>query len=234
VIIKTMEKEAKTILENIAIGDRVEFKLSSVPESMYVRVAIHGMIESECLLIGFPKSAKELDLAKGAMLDCRLFQGGRIYDFQSNIIHIAKRPHQLVSIEIPRNFSQTDLRLWPRIPTLEYLNLAVKNETTGALKLYKGKMSNISLSGAGLDIPATLGNPGDRLALRFRVRSGNEESEIMMNATVRQIRDVGSKNPASRNSWFFHGVEFDLTSMKGNDKLNLQGFIYEQNRSLLK
>ncbi|MBT8439834.1 MAG: PilZ domain-containing protein, partial [Gammaproteobacteria bacterium] len=186
----------------------------------------------ECLLVSLTEAGQSTGIKKGAILDGRLFQGDDILNFSSGIVHVSKRPHQIVSIQIPQSFTQTDMRVWPRVPTLEYLNLAVKNETTGALKLYKGKMSNISLSGAGLDIPASMGKPGDRISIRFRLGSDGEEYDISMNAVIRQIRPRSHNKLALRKSWFFHGVEFDLPHMKGEDKLNLQGFIYEQSKTL--
>jgi len=227
-----MDKETKQILENIAIGDRLELKLATGGEASYIPAVILGMIPSECLLVSLTESGQTSAIKKGAKLDGRLFQGDDILIFSSGIVHVSKRPYQIVSIEIPQSFTQTDMRLWPRVPTLEYLNLAVKNETTGALKLYKGKMSNISLSGAGLDIPASMGNPGDRVSLRFRLGSDGEEYDIRMNAIIRQIRPRAHNKLALRKSWFFHGVEFDLPRMKDEDKLNLQGFIYQQSKSL--
>ena len=227
-----MSKETKQILDNIAIGDRVELKLSSGENADYAQAVILGMIPSECLLVSLTESDQPSAMKKGAILDGRLFQEDKILGFCSAIVHVSKRPHQIVSIEIPKSFSQTDMRVWPRVPTLEYLNLAVKNETTGALKLYKGKMSNISLSGAGLDIPASMGKPGDRISLRFRLGSDGQEYDITMHAIIRQIRPRTHNKLAVRKSWFFHGVEFDLPRMKGEDKLNLQGFIYEQSKTL--
>ena len=227
-----MKKTTKQILENIAIGDRLEIKLSSAEDSNYFQALILGMIQSECLLVSLPETEQPTAMKKGAILEGRLFQDDEILSFHTEIIHVSKRPHQIVSIEIPKSFSQTDMRVWPRVPTLEYLNLAVKNETTGVLKLYKGKMSNISLSGAGLDIPATLGKPGDRISLRFRLGSDGQEYDITMDAIIRQIRPRAHNKLALRKSWFFHGVEFDLPRMKGEDKLNLQGFIYEQSKTL--
>jgi len=227
-----MAKETKQILDKIAIGDRLELKPSSSEGADYCQAVILGMIPSQCLLVSLTQSDQLSGIKKGAILDGRLFQGDDILGFRAAIVHVSKTPHQIVSIEIPKSFSQTDMRVWPRVPTLEYLNLAVKNETTGALKLYKGKMSNISLSGAGLDIPTSMGKPGDRISLRFRLGSDGEEYDITMHAIIRQMRPRAHNKLALRKSWFFHGVEFDLPRMKGEDKLNLQGFIYEQSKTL--
>lgn len=227
-----MVKETKQILENIAIGDRLELKPASGEGADYSPAVILGMIPSECLLVSLTQADQPSAIKKGAILDGRLFQGDDILGFSSAIEHVSKRPYQIVSIEIPKSFSKTDMRVWPRVPTLEYLNLAVKNETTGALKLYKGKMSNISLSGAGLDIPASMGKPGDRVSLRFRLGSDGQEYDISMHAIIRQIRPRTHNKLAVRKSWFFHGVEFDLPRMRGEDKLNLQGYIYEQSKTL--
>jgi len=227
-----MHKATKQILENIAIGDRLELKPSAGEAADYSQAVILGMIPSQCLLVSLTQTDHPSVVKKGAILDGRLFQEDKILGFRATIVHVSTRPHQIVSIEIPKSFSQTDMRVWPRVPTLEYLNLAVKNETTGAVKLYKGKMSNISLSGAGLDIPASMGKPGDRVALRFRLGSDGQEYDITMHAIIRQVRPRTHNKLAVRKSWFFHGVEFDLPRMKGEDKLNLQGFIYEQNKTM--
>ena len=220
------EKEIH-IINQIRIGDRLNARKISQPDDICYQVELIGRIPDQSLLVSLPElDGKKLKIPRDEILELRTLIVGEVIAFQSRVTHLASKPFQLLYLDMPTGIITGNHRKWPRIPVMEYVNIETHIQST---HFRKGRIANISLSGARVDASEKLGSPGDRIKIQAQLSDGhNIEKTIDADAFIRQT-GIGQKKLHQKNRpWVTHGVEFDLLNMSEEDKLLLQAYVYKQ------
>jgi hypothetical protein len=226
-----MTNKDTQLIEQFQIGDRFNArKTNSSDESCYQAEFI-GCIPGQCLLFRLQDlNGKTAKIPKDETLELRTVMNGEIIAFQSRVTYLANKPFQLIYLDMPEKIFSGNHRVWPRVPVVEYINIETDNgKLNGPGHFRKGRIANISLSGARVDASEKLGNPGDRIKIQAQLSDDQLMGKtIDANAIIRQTGNIHKQTFQKRPPWVSHGIEFDLLTMKEEQKILLQAYVYEQ------
>ena len=224
-------------------------RLSSGPLGLQVGTLLHVKAPGESSraaasrLIGFIEQGlfvtwptlggRELNLTAGENLLLRGFSGHAIHSFTSTITAVCRSPFRYLVLSAPAQTEQMPVRRAARVPTrlAAYLieNLDDEGQAgtdvgvdarmgEGLARL--GLLSDLSTGGALVQTSSPAPAVGQKIRLRFHLRTASLDAEVTIDGTVRS-------SPVQDDDEFpAFGVAFDAL---GERELTLlQCFIYEQ------
>ncbi len=224
-------------------------RLSSGPLGLQVGTLLHVKTPGEqsraaaSRLIGFIEQGlfvtwptlggREMNVAAGETLLLRGFSGHAIHSFTSTVTAVCRSPFRYLVLSAPAQTEQMPVRRAARVPTrlAAYLIDTVEEgdhdapETSHDERMREGLarlglLSDLSTGGALVQTSSPAPAVGQKVSLRFQLRTGALDAEVTIDATVRSA-------PAQDDDEFpAFGVAFDAL---GERELTLlQCFIYEQ------
>ncbi|WP_286238014.1 flagellar brake protein [Neptuniibacter halophilus] len=214
-------KTVRTLAElNPRIGEKVQIETRS-PRGRY-SVQLLGYRENGSMMVTAPRMNGAIN--EGARVTVRLMSGNFICAFSARILKIQTAPFAYWHLEYPEDTEVRRIRSHTRVP----VNLLVsvdEFETGKGLRLdwpVNAYCSDISLKGACIDAPATLGKQGDKLFVTTRFKVAGVDQVVLAPALIRSVQPTeGGITKVVR-----HGVEF--LELDDETHLILAGFVYQQ------
>lgn len=196
-----------------------------------------GFIEQGLFVTWPTLGGREMNVVAGESLLLRGFSGHAIHSFTSTVTAVCRSPFRYLVLSAPAQTEQMPVRRAARVPTrlAAYLIETADNaEAVGGPDAAEaspdermreglarlGLLSDLSTGGALVQTSSPAPAVGQKVSLRFLLRTGALDAEVTIDATVRSA-------PSQDDDEFpAFGVAFDAL---GERELTLlQCFIYEQ------
>ena len=186
----------------LAIGDRLQVQFSKNLRSERSFVKLIGFLEPETLLITTPitENGTYLQLLEHDLLVIRTFSKKAAFAFSTTVERVCKLPYQYLHIAFPSRIEGALIRKSVRIAT--------KTTTTviaGSMRQV-GIISNMSYSGAQLDIRSNVVDVGDLVILQFKLIVHDVLNQINVNGIIRTKANAISTGNSSISNC---GIEFN-------------------------
>lgn len=158
-----------------------------------------GCLQEECLLIGPSASSGVLPrMVEGQRVVVRAKLAGGIALFPSTVLFVGEIPVIMVYLDYPRDIKFKPVRGAYRVDVT--LPVLAANLTDKRISGVAGKIVDISVSGARLEMFEELGAPGHEIEIKGKFQVGKIQRTLQINAVIR-ARSAGDGH-------FFYGVEF--------------------------
>lgn len=215
-------KTLKTLAElNPVIGERIRLEVRSPRQRLSVQLI--GLKEGQSLLVSAPRQTGSALLHAGTRFTARMMNGNYLCTFETRLQQVQSQPFIYWHLGYPQQVELRKVREHTRVP----MNLAVRIEPDefGMLSgspVITACCRDLSLSGAKIDAPRILGQPGDALYITARVSVAGMDHMLLLPAKIcNQYQSASGLLNA-----FSHGVEF--IDLEEETRLILAGFIYQQ------
>lgn len=157
-----------------------------------------GCLTGECLILGPPSSGLMPRLAEGQRVVVRTKLGHGIALFPSTVLYITETPTFLVYLDYPRDIKFKPVRGAQRVAVA--LPVLANNQSDANFGHVAGKITDISASGARLEMLSALGNRGHKIELKGKFTVGGIERLLTIQAVIRSCLTERGRNA--------YGVEF--------------------------
>lgn len=142
-----------------------------------------GCIAGECLILGPPSSGLMPRLTEGQRVVVRIKLGHGMALFPTTVLYLTQTPTFMVYLDYPRDIKFRLVRGALRVSVA--LPMLASNQTNPSFGSVPGKISDISATGARLEMRSVLGNSGDRIELKGKFMVGSIERLLRINAVIR-------------------------------------------------
>lgn len=218
------EKQVPLSALKLNIGESLQMQslTEQKPERYYVKLI--GHIEKRSVMVTTPVvDGSVLLMREGQAFVLRGFSGRSTFSFKVNVLRVCNMPFPYLHLSHPAFVQSTAIRQHNRIKA--NIVVSVSNLTHPELvEKQPAAVVDLSLVGALLDARKQLGEAGDTLAIALRVKVGDMDAYLTLNAMVRNVRSEVSE--ARPEPLYHHGMEF--LEMPPNDKMILQNFVYSK------
>ncbi len=214
-------QSVRTLAElNPRIGERVQIE-TRAPRRRY-SVQLLGYRENGSMMVSAPR--KSVAINEGAKVTARLMSGNYICAFSVRILKIQSSPFAYWHLEYPTATEVRRIRSHTRVP----VNLLVsvdEFEPGKGLRLdwpVTALCTDISLKGACIEAPATLGKQGDQIFVTTRFQVAGVDQVVLLSAVIRGVES----GTGGGTKVVTHGVEF--VDVDEDSHLILASFVYQQ------
>jgi c-di-GMP-binding flagellar brake protein YcgR len=199
-------------------GYPVQLQAGTGSDAVKVSSRLLGCVPGKLLMVSTPKNSR---LRTGQKIVVRIMAANGICLFPAVLESTANQPLPMLCLSYPSSVQFKEIRGATRVDV--GVDIQVTNQSSLEEKNCEGKISDISLSGAKIELRDAIGEVGDDLSLEFTAQIANLSRAIKVNAHIRSriersTREQDEEFPA------VYGVEF-----KDNDEeqlLGLYAFIY--------
>lgn len=161
-----------------------------------------GCLKDDCLIVGPPASSGVLPrLAEGQRVVVRVKLAGGIALFPSTVLCVSEVPVVMVFLDYPRDIKFRQVRGAFRVDVV--MPVLATNQTDRRFTSVPGKIVDISLTGARLEMFEELGIVGQDIVIKGKFSLGSIQRLLQIDAVIR-ARSVKEK-------MFVYGVEFSGT-----------------------
>ncbi|WP_096086419.1 flagellar brake protein [Agaribacterium haliotis] len=210
--------------ETAASFDDLNLKLGQIvqihpdvknPKRRYDCLLVGSLPGESILLTTSPKSDAFPELEEGQMVVIRIMSANGVALFQTRVLFISDMPVFMVYVDFPSAVQFRMVRSSSRVEIA--LPVLVYSLSHPSLSGVAGKISDISLGGAGLQLYDDIGAVGDMLELKGKFEVGGIQRTVKLKAEIRNKKAEASGNR-------LYGIRF---SESDEDKLLvLFGFIF--------
>lgn len=208
----------------LKVGQKMQFSLvtPSKPTNessaqSYITTVI-GYVPEIALITSMPLSDSLIGdpLIEGDQIHARLFSGQSAYSFAASVDKIIKYPFKYIHLSFPKNISSQNIRKSRRI------RCHIPGQSSDAYKKITLTVTDISVSGAGIESPIPLGSLGSEIRLSFAVDILDEAIPLVIKGVIR------SAKPMSKNGTkiICSGIEF--VELEKKQQTVLRHFIYQE------
>ncbi|WP_415895956.1 flagellar brake protein [Neptuniibacter sp. PT34_22] len=214
-------KSVRTLAElNPKVGEKVQIE-TRTPRGRY-SVQLLGYRENGSMMVSAPRTSNSINV--GSRVTVRLMSGNFICAFSAKLLKIQTSPFAYWHLEYPTDTEVRRIRSHTRVP----VNLMVsidEFELGKGLRLdwpINAYCKDISIKGACIDAPVTLGKKGDKLFVTTRFQVAGADQVVLTPVVIRSVQaaEDGLTKVVS------HGVEFE--EMDDDTHLILAAFVYQQ------
>ncbi|WP_420555337.1 flagellar brake protein [Neptuniibacter marinus] len=204
---------------NPRIGEKVQIE-TRAPRARY-SVQLLGYRENGSLMVSAPKSSV---VNTGAQVTVRLMTGNFICAFSARILKIQTSPFAYWHLEYPKTTEVRRIRSHTRVPVNLLVSIDEFEQGKGLRHDWpiNAYCTDISLSGACVDVPVALGKQGDKLFMTTRFSVAGVDQVILTTALIRSVQP----QEGSVSTVVSHGLEF--LDLDDDTHLILAGFVYQQ------
>lgn len=199
---------------------RVQFRVLGRDVQTHYYARLIGYIKDQSILVTIPISGgQRVVMVDGERVEVRMLTGSNIVIFQSLILRVCVSPTHYMHLEYPATARIQRLRQspWARI------NLSASViDAQGNIEM--GQVTNLSLDGAKLVMPRSVGAAGERLRLTFRATLDGQESRLILNSVIQHVRVA--KEASGWPEMLEYGVEFH--DIPAKDMLWLNCLVYRR------
>lgn len=214
---------AAEALHNFRIQAGTILRIKTPPgvRESYANSRVIGHLANRALFVTPPLiSGKPLRLLAGEEIQLLGFSGKSIFEFTCSVESVCMTPFEYLILSRPLNVRRVRLRRSVRVTTRIACWLALGERFQGRYDML-GIIRDMSELGVSLGARPEIARPGERLHLRFAIRTHEFDIEIRTPATVRNVTQ--SETDVNLD---IYGVEFE--TLAPVEKLALQCFVQEQ------
>jgi hypothetical protein len=158
-----------------------------------------GCLQEECLLIGPIGSDGVMPrMVEGQRVVMRVKLAGGIALFPTTVLFVSEIPVIMIYLDYPRDIKFKPVRGAFRVDVT--LPVLAANLTDKRISGVAGKIVDISVSGARLEMFEELGGPGHDIEIKGKFQVGNIQRTLQISAVIR--------TRAAGEGRFVYGVEF--------------------------
>lgn len=181
-----------------------------------------GCIPGRSILLAVPRTEGRLARFRpGQKLLGRAMIDNGIGAFACVVASQASDPYPLLYLSYPKEVSYKSMRGATRV-TINQPLTATNISALDDIKV-KGKLADISITGARIELDQVLGENGDRIQLAFHVEVAGIERDLAIEAVIRS-RVERSTQEREHNLPVVYGIEF--TDADEERRLLLYAYVY--------
>lgn len=183
-----------------------------------------GALPGKALLLSVPRAnGRLLRLRPGQKVVARMMVANGVGVFSCSVESQVSEPYPLLHLDYPDEVGFKGIRQSTRIEVA--LPVAVVNQSSLEAAELEGKIADISLSGARLELAEVLGEMGDKLKLMASVSVAGIHRQLEVEAVIRS-RVERSTQEREQKVPVVYGVEF--TEQDENRRLLLAAYVYSR------
>ena len=203
----------------LSIGDSIQLQFQSDVEPSRCFVTLIGYLEGQSVIVTTPIINGSLMLVReGQDFVIRLFSGKTAYAFTSMAKRVTNTPYPHIHLAYPK----------------EVRGLVVRRSSRGRINIICHATSeggrghacvarDISLGGALVAASEKIGDTGNALTLKSRVKIGDAEHVLVLNCTIRSVN--ASRPTVDEKPTILHGLSFEEVSSQ--DTLVISALLYQ-------
>ncbi len=183
-----------------------------------------GCIPGRSILLSVPKvGGKLIRFWPGQKIVTRLMVDNGIGIFTSVVEIQTSDPYPILHIAYPENISFKGIRGATRIAIKK--STTIINLTTDSDKVKHGAITDISISGARIEVNEMVGGVGDAIRLDFKVNVAGIVRDLSVEAVIRSRVEPESSS-ANQGESVTYGIQF--TETDEDRLLLLYAYVYSQ------
>lgn len=180
------------------IGQRLELLPNPGDKDARFPCELVGCLARQSIIIGPPASGALPRFAEGQRIVVRVKLAGGVALFPSTVLHVSEVPALMVYLDCPPSVKFKRMRRALRVDVT--LPILVTNHSVGHGASRAGKIIDMSIGGARLEMFESLGNIGDNIELKGKFQVGAIQRVLSIGAVIR------ARSPV--NNQHLYGVEF--------------------------
>jgi c-di-GMP-binding flagellar brake protein YcgR len=207
----------------LKVGDRLQLQPPKQATEERCIVRLIGYVEGSSVLVTPPfQGAQRLQLFEGEELVVRAFTGRSAFGFATTIDKAVKHPFEYLHLAYPSAVQAMQVRKAVRVTTDIIASVTAYNRED--MEPVPAVIADVSSSGALIDAGQAIGEVGDLLRIVFRVRLHGVDSDLTVDAFVRNryAEYIQTGGVATVH----HGVEFNM--LAATDSMIFESLIYQQ------
>lgn len=198
----------------IRVGDPIQ--LQNSPDSPRYVVRLIGYLKNRGLIVTQPEVHGELVLLRdGQPFVGRFFSGQNAFAFSTSVNRQTSQPFPHVHLAYPKEISVVEVRRTPRVDVA--LIAAVEFDDGSQ---HPAKITNLSVSGAGLRSRHRLGEKGARLGIKFKACVEGFDTYLVLKGEICNVAEQDD-DPGLPN---VYGIRFHTTDHAMH--VGLAAFVY--------
>ena len=198
----------------IRVGDPIQ--LQNSPDSPRYVVRLIGYLKNRGLIVTQPEVHGELVLLRdGQPFVGRFFSGQNAFAFPTSVNRQTSQPFPHIHLAYPKEISVVEVRRSPRVDVA--LIAAVELDDGSQ---HPAKITNLSVSGAGLRSRHQLGQKGDRLGVKFKACVEGFDTYLVLKGEICNVTEQDD-DPALP---YVYGLRFQTTDHAMH--VGLAAFVY--------
>jgi hypothetical protein len=201
------------------IGDSLQLQFQSESEHSRCIVTLIGYLAYQGVIVSTPVLNGNIMLIReGQIFVVRLFSGKSAYTFTATTMRVTNLPYPHLHLSYPKEVRGLVVRGSSR----SRANI-ICHASTAQGSGYACVARDISVGGALIAVREKVGEVGEKLSLKLRVKV-NEVEHVLELAC--QIRSVNSSRPAENEApTILHGLSFE--NMSSHDSLVISALLYQ-------
>jgi len=203
----------------LGIGDTIQLQFKSDVEPSRCFVTLIGYLEGQSVIVTAPIINGSLMLVReGQDFVIRLFSGKSAYAFASSAKRVTNTPYPHLHLSYPKEVRGLVVRGSSRGRT----NIICHATVEGG-RGYACVARDISIGGALIAANEKIGNVGNPLILKFRVKVGDAEHVLVLNCKIRSVN--ASRPTVDEITTILHGLSFE--EVTSQDTLVISALLYQ-------
>lgn len=197
---KALSGSALVSFAQLGLGFGEQLQLVPIPADTKSRFACElvGCLGMESIIIGPPASGLLPQLEEGQRVVVKANLAAGVAVFPSTVLCVSSVPALMVYLDYPRDIKFKQMRAAFRVDVT--LPVLVTNRSIAGGNPCAGKLVDISVRGARLELFEPLGDVGDSVQLKGKFQVGDIQRILSIDAVIR----TASMENASR----YYGIEF--------------------------
>jgi c-di-GMP-binding flagellar brake protein YcgR len=182
-------------------------------------VRVIGVMRGKSVLVTAPAlDGKLIFVRDGQPFQVRAFSRLNVCGFKTRILKSQLVPFPYVHLAYPESVSLMRIRKAVRAPV--QLIVAI-SDSEGGRQLAAGRIVDLSVGGARIQVGSALFKQGDAIFLSFKIKLDDLEEYITTSATVRHVEEEAGE---ARHSWLL-GTQFN--ELGQGPKLIIMSLVYQ-------
>jgi c-di-GMP-binding flagellar brake protein YcgR len=207
----------------LKVGDRMQLQPPKQATDERCMVRLIGYVEGLSVLVTSPfQGGQRLQLFEGEELVVRAFTGRDAFGFATEVVKSVKHPFEYLHLAYPTTIQALQVRKAVRVATDIIASVSAYNRDD--MEPVSAIVADVSSSGALIATGEAIGEVGDLLRIVFRVRLHGVDSDLTVDAFVRNR--YADYLPCGGVATVHHGVEF--SALAPTDAMILESLIYQE------
>jgi hypothetical protein len=203
----------------LAIGDSIQLQFQSDVEPSRCFVTLIGYLEGQSVIVTTPIINGSMMLVReGQDFVVRLFSGKSAYAFGTSAKRVTNTPYPHLHLAYPKEVRGMVIRGSSRGRTHIICHATVEGGRGHACVA-----RDISVGGALIAASEKIGDVGNPLTLKFRVKVGDAEHVLALNCKIRSVN--ASRPTVDEKPTVLHGLSFEEVSSQ--DTLVISALLYQ-------
>ncbi|MDX5446703.1 MAG: flagellar brake protein [Zoogloeaceae bacterium] len=195
-------------------GDRLQIHCPAHPEHARHISRVIGFVEGESLLVSVPSPrGVRVGFMENELVVVQAFSRGSAFAFKCTVLNVCRRPFAYMHLSFPDRIRGSVIRKATRVRIDIEADVTATSGST-----VRGRIGNLSATGALLIAPSKSGQVGDSLRLVFKVKLHDVATDIAAEARILKVS-------GEEGAWQY-GVEF--CEQSSQERTILRSLVYQQ------